>query len=212
MMLTTADLDHIASVIDDLLADRDLPPGVQAALLTTRTAATGTTAASVAVWGPAARHCAGCDQHDRDPIRDCPVSLDPSFGAPQVWSQQHGCGTWWGPPWETINLDGLVGIENVTDAVLGTARRIEADVAGRDAELRSAVVESLRSELTAALADLAAGADPVEVTTGNELEPGVWHFEGRWEAWDYDPSSDAEGDTITVTEADLHTDRPNAGR
>jgi hypothetical protein len=186
----------------------EVPRGIQLDVVWTITAATDSLRAVVAVWGPAERTCPGCDPvySNREPIRECPVTLDPSIGEVQTWSQQHGCGVWWGPPWQTVEVDvwgypspddegdEAVAVRAALAERVGAAvREMASDVAERDRELTATARKELRRVLADALEELAAGADPEEVSTGDELRPGVMHDGGEWIAWCYDPSWDAGG-------------------
>lgn len=193
----------IVVTLTSVLRDVEIPRGVHAEHLSTVARSTNTRRHAIAVWGPAPTRCPGCAQSERPPERGCPVVLDDSHGEPQAWSQQHGCGSWWGPVWEVHSLDesvldapdrlaGLIG-DMVADVVAATQHRDAADVRDRQQGLYDALADALDR--------LGEGDDPDDVANGSETTPGVWLGPTGWEAWDYDPCDDSE--VIVATGTDL---------
>lgn len=215
--MTTADT---TSRIRTAVGTASLPDCIQAEVLSVITHATGTEHVEVVVWGPADPTCPSCGQSERPTVRACPVSLNPSMGEVQVWDQQHGCGQWWGPPWEIVptgdlDLDDPADIETLVERLHVTATELASDVTDERQRQADAIRRRLTAELRLALAALAEGADPDDVRTGSDMAPGVWPGYGdeTWEAWDFDPrdpwTPEHEGSTITVTADDLD-DPPTA--
>jgi hypothetical protein len=200
------DSDEMSSEeIREMLAGLDLPEGVQAELIEVHTAATHSLVRRIVVWGPAPRTCPGCEPvtSDRDPIRDCPVILDPSVGDVQSVSQQHGCGAWWGPDWVVIDPDGEPSDE-LADRVMIAAADEAADVRAAEAKEDARTRAALRRALADALEDLAAGGDPEDVATGSELDPGVYLDGDEWIAWDYAEAWDNDGtEFVEVRESEV---------
>lgn len=203
------------TVVADLVEDLTLPARIQARALHTITA-NHTAAAVVALWGPAPLHCPGCGRDDSRPDDGCPIGLNPSMGEVQAWASQHSCGCWWGSPWEAVRVVDFWGLADpdrtadvemdLLDAINVAAAALAEQVNQRDAELAEACRNRLLADLTEALLRLARGEDPLDVSTGDDAEPGVWCDRGNWEAWDYDPTSNADEwptDTIAVTVEDI---------
>jgi hypothetical protein len=192
--------------IAEMLGGLTLPAGIQAEVLEVRTAATGTTVTRIAVWGPAERVCPGCEPvySDRDPIRGCPVMLDPSMGDVQARDQQHGCGTWWGPDWVTIDPSEAEALDELRDRVVAAADKLMEDVRTTEAEADARARAALRRTLAEALAELDAGAEPDDVATGSEMDPGVYRDGDEWIAWDYAEAWDNDGtEFVEVRESEL---------
>jgi hypothetical protein len=197
--------DMSSETVDEMLAGLTLPAGIQATVLEVRTAATATTVTRIAVWGPAQRECPGCGATERDPIRECPVTLDPSVGDTQAWSQQHGCGAWWGSTWAVIDPIEPDYIEpDDADRIRRLADEIMEDVRAAEAEADTQTMAALRTALTEALDELGSGAEPDYVTTGSATEPGVYRDGDEWLAWAYAAAWDNDGtEFLEVRESEV---------
>lgn len=129
-----------------------------------------------------------------------PDTWDDEAGCNQGhYSFQHGCGEL-NLPIEVTILDpgDYPSLEDLIDSAIA---ELKSDIAQERSEARDKLARTLREDLTAALARLRDGADPEDVTTGDDFEPGVYRPNGEWVAWAVDPT--VEGDTIDVTERGL---------
>ncbi len=138
--------------------------------------------------------CPRCHETVARVIDAPPVLINPGYVGGQLdqLDLQHGCGCWLTVHWEQA--------DNEIEAV-EIAARMAVDLQAEIERARRTMLADLRSNLTDALALLADGVDPDDVTTGSEVHPGVYREGGRWLAWDFDP--DGSGDTITADEDDL---------
>jgi hypothetical protein len=188
------------------------PPGrgIEVELISVVAAATDAEVCAVVVWGPAERFCPGCDQSERPALRACPIMLDSSVGDVQAFDQQHGCGLWWGPPWEVVDPTDHHDLASLLAAVTAAVGEVAERVTDRDDDKAAEVRARLVADLAGAVTALAGGADVEDVVTGSDLYPGVhvdlYQVEHSGEgpvlvAWDYDPRWGAEEDTIVVSEA-----------
>lgn len=178
------------------LTDAD---GITAYEITYTYAPIGESRSGWVVWSPAAPRCPGCGQSGEG-VRpaDPPVWPD-SLGVPVATDKQHGCGAWWAP----VADRWVPG--PVTVAALDAARReVLDDWTDYLDDLRDRRSARLARQLRDALDDLADGADGDAVTTGSDVEPGVYlDGDNGWVAWDWDPADQDGSETITVGEADL---------
>lgn len=160
----------------------------------------GLQAVSVEVTRQPRTRCERCGQHLETDHPGPVVWVDERYGGPQGgWSHQHGCGEWHSPIAARVEL---VPDEQDWETVLADlAREVDAEVREERDEMDAATRARLARQLRDALGWLAEGADPDDVTTGGDTEPGVCRDDaGRWIAWDMD----ADGtDPIIVTEDDL---------
>lgn len=173
--------------------------GITAYEITYTYAPIGESRSGWVVWSPAAPRCPGCGQSGEG-VRpaDPPVWPD-SLGVPVATDKQHGCGAWWAP----VADRWVPG--PVTVAALDAARReVLDDWTDYLDDLRDRRSARLARQLRDALDDLADGADGDAVTTGSDVEPGVYlDGDNGWVAWDWDPADQDGSETITVGEADL---------
>ncbi|MBF6333605.1 hypothetical protein [Nocardia transvalensis] len=151
--------------------------------------------------------CDGCDQ----PLnldRPGPVDwIDERTGAIQGgYSHQHGCGEWNAPEATSHEFD-LDPDEEDHEEVQRVLRRLIDDLdqaVNDDVARRIEIIRrALRVQLREALDALEAGADPAEVETGSDVEPGVCREGDVWMAWNYPPLARYDGDCVTVGVAEL---------
>lgn len=137
-------------------------------------------------------------------------------------SHQHGCGMW-NPPTEGVatlppeaepddpghdaQWSADQHRETLEDEAIRALAQLDAEV---DQERGAALHDlraSLHQQLTYAMRELSRGTDPEDVTTGSEMEPGVFRDGDEWIAWDFEPwllpDPDEGADSIIVTESDL---------
>ncbi|MGW2654363.1 hypothetical protein ACWC1D_12015 [Streptomyces sp. NPDC001478] len=137
-----------------------------------------------------------------------PVQLN--RGNLDPFSQQHGCGQWLDALWEPVRGVGG-GYEATPDGVLRVAAELLERLNSARRARRERIRACLRMELTAALhrldEPLKEGDTPEEraeeVTTGNEIEPGIYR-DGDWLIWAYDPGeADIDAAIITVLASEV---------
>jgi hypothetical protein len=192
--------------LENLVGGLERPDGVSAEVLSVTTAATGGQVLGVAVWSRAERTCPGCGQGERPADRDCPVTLNPPMGEVQVWSQQHGCGAWWGPvAWEVVPVAPYDDTaDDVAQRVTAAVLKVSEASAAEAERLADAVRDRLRADLARWLT---LDDDDREFSSlaGDELHPGIYDDAGTWVAWDWDPRDPDGGEVIAVTADDLTT-------
>jgi len=191
---------------DDYQVTVKLPPGIHAEILAGRDIVTGGHLAYAIVWADRVGDtCPQCGQPVARVIDRCPVLLDTGAGqggAIEEWSKQHGCGEW-------LSVDWFTAADTSGAAISLCAEALAVAHAEEIRDGRQKIRRRLERNLREALARL---AEPLEngetaedreheVTTGGEVEPGVFREGSGWLAWDYDPAGDEEG--ITVRASDL---------
>jgi hypothetical protein len=190
----------------ELLSTTHDGPMIHTAVLSGVDKATHTPVEHFVVWLNARATCPGCDQSDRPVVRDIPVMVD-DRGDIQAVSQQHGCGSWWGPDWDSIKLGSDDDDDRKAVITHALVRQAEEN---RSAD-RQVVKESLESDIRWVLSLVNDTHDPdiedlddlrLEMSTGNEANPGVYFDDDKIVAWTYDPWSEdmTEPELITVTE------------
>jgi hypothetical protein len=184
--------------------DLDLPDGIHATVLRGRDP-NGTMLAVPIVWADRITdRCDQCGEPIAKVVEGCPAVLDAEAcagGQLESTDLQHGCGNWLSVDWREADIDQVTAVAKE----MAADRKREIDAEHERIERR------LRRDLTAAMARLSEPLDAGEtaeeradeVTTGSEIEPGIYHDADQWLAWDYDPAS--EGDTITVTADEVTT-------
>lgn len=176
---------------------------IETAVMTATNAATGGTITAVAAWSHWSHTCPSCGQPGAHGPGQNPWSLNGGnpWSPLEQWSQQHGCGAWWGP-WASDAV--LVGADEIVEEVAELlGQKVQARAAKAIAAAREKLTDGLREQLAAVLALPPEDREP----TGNETNPGVYREdygpqEGEWVAWDYDVDTTA-GDVITVYASDL---------
>jgi hypothetical protein len=164
----------------------------------------------VVIWADRPyRLCPNCGQPiPRNP--GCPLTI--TDGAVIELPQTHTCGTPLPVTWQGAAPDPDNG-----EFTPRTIRRTAAQVMSQWKQQATAAREHTRGELlrdlAVALSQLTAPENPdtgdiyesraIDITTGSAEQPGIWHNGTMWCAWNYDPASDSDTATITVTRLDV---------
>lgn len=197
--------------IETICEEAELPAHIHATVLKGRDIVTGELLAYLVMWADRPYDtCPLCREPVSATVGDCPVQLDTGAGqggAIREWDKQHGCGQWLDVDWRQVTADG----GEVTDAnVRAAAADLLTKRQQRIADALREIEAELRKDLTGALARLAEPLDNEtaedrvdEVTTGSEVEPGVYLDDGEWLAWAYPPVIRGGDGTITVYASDL---------
>lgn len=170
--------------------------------------ATGGRTKRVVVWVDRSYdQCPRCCQPIPVVVDNCPVFLN--AGKIEEWSQQHSCGYRLSVRW--MEVTERSGEDPTDDDVLRVAAALTAERQEDISDACEAIRAGLRRELRAALVrrdePLADGETPEDraykITTGSEVEPGVYRIGDDWVAWAWPPVPDADPETIVVCVSDL---------
>lgn len=166
-----------------------------------------------------------CDRCHQS-IRSGAVGLHTHLGEPPnpcidgAIDWQHGCGEWMPPTEHIIDLDDYddaVEQEDEADRetdeamadlaheiVAGAIVALHTEIADEQREAAEEVRRRLLADLHEALLALRDGAEPDDVATGSDWDPGVAYDElmDEWVAWAPDPQH-PDGEPIVVTASDF---------